>query len=79
MANKKQQRFVEIEILKGAKLLLFLLSELRCLLIDDLIKVGIKMICIDGGDVQTGVISVLHHREVIDICLQHFKYTGVPE
>ena len=44
MANKKQQRFVEIEILKGAKLLLFLLSELRCLLIDDLIKVGIKMV-----------------------------------
>ena len=61
MANKKQQRFVEIEILKGAKLLLFLLSELRCLLIDDLIKVGIKMVGIDGCDIQTGVISVLHH------------------
>ena len=61
MANKKQQRFVEIEILKGAKLLLFLLSELRCLLIDDLIKVGIKMVGIDGCDIQTGVICVLHH------------------
>ena len=48
-------------------------SELRCILIYDLHQVWIIVICVDSRNIQAGVISVLHHRQIVDmgfgICL----------